>query len=193
VSVFPHRTAWVPIDDHTPLHDAAEIAAAWVIQQAGTHALQPVLRGGLRDSTVFAHRHQFATRPDSGRQHAVLAYLPDYDDVHTSIRDGVFAAVESGVTPLLGWAMQTRAVDLTTGEVTADIRSAALKEAIERIHFFDNNGWTRGFGADSSRRILGDLRPADRDKNLLLGSLCALGSRGKALARLSGLADRAWK
>ncbi|WP_147315452.1 hypothetical protein [Asanoa ferruginea] len=193
MSVFPHRTAWVPIDDHTPLHDAAEMAAAWVIQQAGTHALQPVLRGGLGDSIVFALRGQFTTGPNPGREHAVLAFLPDYDDVHTSLRHGVFAAIESEATPLLGWAMQTRAVNLTTGEVTADTRSAALKEAIERIHFFDNNGWTRGSGADGSKRILGDLQPADRDKNLLLGSLCALGSRGKALARLSGLADRAWR
>ncbi|GIF51282.1 hypothetical protein Afe04nite_58210 [Asanoa ferruginea] len=164
-----------------------------MIQQAGTHALQPVLRGGLGDSIVFALRGQFTTGPNPGREHAVLAFLPDYDDVHTSLRHGVFAAIESEATPLLGWAMQTRAVNLTTGEVTADTRSAALKEAIERIHFFDNNGWTRGSGADGSKRILGDLQPADRDKNLLLGSLCALGSRGKALARLSGLADRAWR
>ncbi|MDG4821637.1 hypothetical protein O7635_07190 [Asanoa sp. WMMD1127] len=180
MSVLPHRTAWVPIDDHTPLDDAAELAAAWVREQARAHALQP-----------FAPANGSA-----GPRHAVLAYLPDYDDVSRSIqaaRHGAFAAVESGATPLIGWAMETKAVDLTTGEVTADTRSPALKEAIERIHFFDSNGWSRGFGADGAKRILGDLRPADRDKKVILGSLCALGSRGKALERLSELADRVWK
>ncbi len=183
MSVLTHRTAWVPSNDHTPPDDAAEIAAAWVLEQARAHALQPLLRDQVKGG-------------NPGRGHAVLAYLPDYDDVHNSIqaaRFGAFAAVESGATPLIGWAMATGALDLTTGEVTADTRSPALKEAIERIHFFDNNGWTRGFGADGAKRILGDLSPPDRDKNLILGGLCALGSRAKALERLGDLADRAWK
>ncbi|WP_144022733.1 hypothetical protein [Asanoa hainanensis] len=183
MSVLTHRTAWVPSDDHTPRSDAAELAAAWVLEQARAHALQPVLRDPGKGGSP-------------GRGHAVLAYLPDYDDVHHSlqaVRYGAFAAVESVAYPLIGWAMATRALDLTTGEITVDSRSETLKEAIERIHFFDNNGWTRGFGADSAKRILGDLPPPDRDKDLLLGSLCALGSRGRALERLGDLAQRVWK
>ncbi|GAA1845128.1 hypothetical protein GCM10009687_08610 [Asanoa iriomotensis] len=175
-----YRTAWVP-NDLTPRNDAADLAAAWVLDQARTHALQPFLR---------------PAEGTPGRGHAVLAFQPDYNDVNKAIqaaRFGAFAAVESGRTPLIGWAMETRALDLTTGEVTTDTRSAALREAIERIHFFDNNGWTRGFGADGAKRILGDLRPSDRDKDVILGSLCALGSRPAALRRLSGLAERAWK
>jgi hypothetical protein len=175
-----YRTAWVP-NDLTPRNDAADLAAAWVLDQARTHALQPFLR---------------LTEGTPGRGHAVLAFQPDYNDVHQAnqaARFGAFAAVESGRTPLIGWAMETRAIDLTTGEVTADTRSAALKEAIARIHFFDNNGWTRGFGAESAKRILGDLRPPDRDKDVILGSLCALGCRAAALRRLGDLADRAWK
>ncbi|WP_156725794.1 hypothetical protein [Streptomyces apocyni] len=126
-------------------------------------------------------------------QRPVLAYVPDYGDMHLAAsyaRNRALAVVESRAEPLIGWAMEVQAVDLTTGAVTVDTRSPEQRRELERIHDYGNNGWTRGFGADRSTFILGGLLGQDGiDGDIVLGYMVARGHDGRSVARLAKIIE----
>ena len=86
---------------------------------------------------------------------------------------------------MLGWAVEVGAHNLVTEEPTADPRDEASIKVLERLHFYGNNGWTRGFGRDQALRILGDHGYID--PSLVLGYMLAHGHHGKSIERLAAL------
>jgi hypothetical protein len=53
---------------------------------------------------------------------------------------------------MVGWAMQTGALDLTTCQVTPDTRTSRQKEALQQVLDNGNNGWVAGPGASYALR-----------------------------------------
>lgn len=167
-----YTAAWVPDDNpERGWDEAAELAVAWLLEQSQTLNLQSVLvtptkqQWQLGPAVIrrFAQTYEVTTSRARGaqfRQRPVLAYVPDYGDMELAAsyaNNSVLAVVESRTHPLLGWAMETQAVDLTTGSSTADTRSPQQCHELESIHDYGNNGWTKGFVADLSAAILSDL------------------------------------
>jgi hypothetical protein len=100
--------------------------------------------------------------------------------------------VESAQFPLIGWAMETGAVNLLTGEPTPETRTDHQREELDHIHFYGNNGWTRGFGADQALRVLRDLLTKEPlPAEVIVGSMLGKGHHGEAVARLAKLIERA--
>jgi hypothetical protein len=91
--------------------------------------------------TVRENAHS-ATTLRSGRsfRHSgpVLAYVPDYEmmDLATEVAsDASLAVVETIEYPLMGWAMEVRAIDLVTGEDTPDTRTDSQRRELDRVLF----------------------------------------------------------
>lgn len=201
-----YTAAWVPDDDPERSWDeAAELAAAWLLEQARVTGGQPLLvtptqqqwHSGPDVIRRLADACEATTSRGRGaqfRQRPVLAYVPDYGDMHLAAsyaRNSALAVVESRTAPLIGWAMEARAVDLTTGTVTADTRSTEQHHELERIHSYGNNGWTRGFGADRSASILSGLLGQDGvDADIIAGHMVARGHDGRSIARLTKIIER---
>ncbi|MEV6986508.1 hypothetical protein AB0M95_35340 [Sphaerisporangium sp. NPDC051017] len=202
-----YTAAWVPDDDpHRDWEDAAKAAVAWTLEQAAPEGATPLLvtphqnqwNAGVDSITWFANTYPATTPRSSGRragvgQGPVLVYVPDFDTLHMAAsyaRSYCLAVVETASTPLIGWAMETEAINLLTGEVTPDIRSDSQREVIERVHFYGNNGWTRGFGRDQTKRILRETYGRDGlTRDIVLGAMAAKDHNGKALNRLGELLD----
>lgn len=197
--------AWVPDDDtERSWDDAADLAVEWILQEASMRGERPLLitptqsQWDSADSiTWMAHHHEAATprgtRPIHGHR-PVLVYVPDYDVMSYALqfaRGSAIAVVEELTYPLRGWAALVEARNLVTGEVDQQPLSPDVESAYERIHFNGNNGWTSGFGADQTRRILrslGSQGAIDRDD--LLGRMLAKGHNARHLKRLAALVDR---
>ncbi|MFJ8107808.1 hypothetical protein [Streptomyces sp. NPDC096132] len=205
MTIVTYTAAWVPDDDPERSWDeAAEPAAAWLLEQAHVLGGQPLLvtptqqqwQAGPDVIRRFARTYEATTSRGRGaqfRQRPVLAYVPDYGDMYLAAsyaRNSALAVVESHTAPLIGWAMEVQAVDLTTGAVTADTRSPEQRQELERIHGYGNNGWTRGFGADRSASILEDLLRQDAiDTDIVVGHMVAHGHDKRSVARLMKIID----
>ncbi|MGC5010126.1 hypothetical protein ACLQ2R_05120 [Streptosporangium sp. DT93] len=208
MSEVRYTAAWVPDDDpHRDWEDAAKLAVAWVLQQAKQEGATPLLvtptqnqwNTGVNSITRFAHAYP-ATTLRSGREQArrgpgpVLVYAPDFETLDLAVgyaRGSCLAVIETRATPLIGWAMEARAVNLLTGEVTADTRTDSQRETLERVRVNGNNGWTRGFGQNQTMRILQGTYGRDGlTKDIILGTMLAKGRHGKAVDRLGKLLDR---
>ncbi|MET9829438.1 hypothetical protein ABZ078_09025 [Streptomyces sp. NPDC006385] len=200
-----YTAAWVPDDDPERSWDeAAELAVDWVLQEAQRQGAKPLLvtptqqqwTSGPNRITWFARTYSAVT-PRSSRpardRGPVLAYVPDYELMHLAAgyaRGSSLAVVESAMHPLVGWAMAAGAVNLLTGKTTADTLSEAQRTALDRVHFYGNNGWTRGFGRDQATRILRDLSGRETAaRDIILGYMVAKGHNGKAVDRLAKIID----
>ncbi|MER5424366.1 hypothetical protein [Streptosporangium roseum] len=207
MSTINYTAAWVPDDDpHRDWDDAARLAVAWVLEQAGREGATPLLvtphqsqwNAGVESITWFAGAYP-ATTPRSGRERAgsgqgpVLVYVPDVDTLQLAVRyarGSALAVVETVSTPLIGWAMEAKAINLLTGEVTPDTRSDSQRELLERVHSYGNNGWTRGFGREQTLRALRGIYERDGlTKDVILGAMAAKGHNGKAVDRLGEVLD----
>ncbi len=202
-----YKAAWVPDDDpRRPWDDALEPAIDWVEEQCleqNAPALlvtitQHVLSAGPPALADFAARHA-ATTPRGARAGSrgspVLVYVPDEVTFLLAARyarHSALCVVESSQTPLIGWAMETGAINLLTGEPTMDNRPEELQEAMETLLSYGNNGWTRGFGADAARRILTDLRSKGLlDRDTILGYVLAHDVSSESVKRLEKLIEQA--
>jgi hypothetical protein len=205
MTMVTYTAVWVPDDDpERDWDEAAESAAAWLLEQAHALGSEPLLvtptqqqwQAGPDVITRFARTYEATTSRSHGarfRQRPVLVYVPDYGDMYLAAsyaRDSALAVVESRIAPLIGWAMEVQVVDLTTGAVTVDIRSPEQCQELERIHGYGNNGWTRGFGADRSASILsGLLRQNGIDADIVLGYMVARGHDERSVARLKKIIE----
>lgn len=204
-----YTAAWVPHDDpERSLDDAAEQAVEWVLGEAQRQEAQPLLLTPTKQASTagpdvirrFAAKYPTTTprssRPDRGRGGPVLAYVPDYDMMQlaaTYARNSSLAVVESATHPLVGWAMEVGALNLFTGETTRNAWTESQRADLERIHFYGNNGWTRGFGQDQATQILRDLREeGSLTPEFILGSMVAKGHHGEAIEQLSEIINRVW-
>lgn len=203
----PYRAAWVPDDD--PCRDweiAAALAVDWVLEQAASLPSRPVLvtnAFGVESSITSLQRllrYADHATPRSRRgftpyqQHAVLAYVPYEDTLALAMqvaRGGALGVVETVEFPLGGWAREVDALDLTTRQA-AEPFSTEIGEQLDRVIFYGNNGWTRGFGADQTLRVLTALRRTGFDDlAAIVGFVAARGKSGKAMKRLRTLALKA--
>lgn len=82
------------------------------------------------------------------------------------------------------------AVDLLGGPA-AEPLPPVLVEALERLHFYGNNGWAPGFGQDQARRILQHLRDLGLlDTRVITGDMLARGHHAGSVRDLSALIDK---
>jgi hypothetical protein len=193
--VTVRAVGWVPEAETRPWEAAAELAGRWLRLQASEHgerpgAVTPAIQNyGIPD----VDRLGWKTSRRSGRRRVpdgrlgVLAYVPDWDslDFATHLaRDGSIAVVEGFGTNVEGWARWQQAIDLTT-EQPSEALPDDMVDLVERLRFYGNNGFTRGFGRDQALRHIRSARPADTE--LLLGALLAAGQSASGVKRLSEL------
>lgn len=205
MAVSIDAAAWVPDNDpKRPWDTAADWAVAWLMDEVEKRGVSPLLvtptqsqwHCGVASIEALANRYE-ATTSRSNRasfgNRPVLAYVPDYGDLQLALRyaeGSAIAVVETVSCPIRGWAASVGALDLTSGEPTPPATAKQLDD-FDRIAFNGNNGWTRGFGADVTTRILRDMAArSDLDKDLLLGYMVANGHSGKQIARLGELVDQ---
>ena len=195
-----YTAAWVPDDaEHRPWEVAFALAADWIEAQSG----QPLLITPIRHQqdtfpaiTGFATAHS-ATTLRSGRsfRHSgpVLAYMPDYEmmDLATEVAsDASLAVVETIEYPMMGWAMEARAIDLVTGEVTPDTRTDSQRRELDRVYFYGNNGWAPAFDRERATGVLLPLLgEPGMSKGIVVGHMIAKGANGKGVARLAKAID----
>jgi hypothetical protein len=87
--------------------------------------------------------------------------------------------------------MEVGALNLITSEPTPDTRTDLLREELDRLHFYGNNGWTSGYGQEQAKRLLRDLRSKGQlDRGLVLGYMLAKQHNGKSIARLGKIIDQ---
>jgi hypothetical protein len=194
-----YTAAWVPDDaEHRPWEVAFGLAADWIEAQSG----QPLLitprhqQDAFAAMAAFANTHS-ATTLRSGRsfRHSgpVLAYMPDYEmmDLATEVAsDASLAVVETIAYPMMGWAMQIRAIDLVTGEVTPDTRTDSQRRELDQVFFYGNNGWAPAFDRERATGVLQSLLgEPGMSKGIVVGHMIAKGASGKGVARLAKLID----
>jgi len=206
VAKHAYTAAWVPDDDpERPWDDAADLAFDWVLKRARENRLEPLLvsptqgqwHSGADAVREMAQRYDAVTprsnRPHGSMKRAVLAYVPGYDCMDLAAmyaRDGVLAVVESVSHPLLGWAVEVKATNLVTGQVTPDTRDVDLVKDLDRVSWHGNNGWTAGFGKNMATRVLSDQASRrSLDPAIVLGYMVARGHHGKAIERLRKVLD----
>jgi hypothetical protein len=180
-----YTAAWVPDNDpERGWDEAAEPVVEWVLGEAERQGAEPLLVTPTQnqwsagpDVIAWFARTYAATTPRSaharGGRGPVLVYVPDYHTMYLAAnyaRGSSLAVVETISSPLIGWAMQAKALDLLQGEVTPDTRTESVCTELDRIHFYGNNGWTTGFGKDQATQILRDLlRDGEVDPAVILG------------------------
>ncbi|MEV7374491.1 hypothetical protein AB0O51_26870 [Streptomyces sp. NPDC090301] len=197
-----YAAAWVPSGDPArSLDAAAELATAWVLLQAKALGTKPVL--------VTENQAQWSLGPDairkfaatsdtvtsrgkkpSGHGRAVLAYLPRYRDMYRALpyaRDGALAVVEFGSDPLIGWAMETHAVNLEDDQTTLETWTPPQRSLLEYVHRNGNNGWANGFGAENAASQLRELIAGGVDQDIILGFMVARGHDEESLERLAAI------
>jgi hypothetical protein len=194
-----YTAAWVPDDaEHRPWAVAFALAADWIEGQSG----QPLLisprnqQDAFPAMTAFADTHSSTTlgRGRSFRHSGpVLAYMPDYEmmDLATEVAsDASLAVVETIEYPMTGWAMQVRAIDLVTGEVTPDTRADSQRRELDQVFFYGNNGWAPASDRERATAVLQPLLgEPGMSKDIVLGHMIAKGANGKGVARLAKVID----
>jgi hypothetical protein len=194
-----YTAAWVPDDaEHRPWDVAFALAANWIEGQSGQPLLitPPNQQNAIPAITRFANTHS-ATTLRSGRsfRHSgpVLAYMPDYEmmDLATEVAsDASLAVVETIEYPMMGWAMQVRAIDLVTGEVTPDTRTDAQRRELDQVFFYGNNGWAPALDRERATSVLQPLLgEPGMSKDIILGHMIAKGASGKGVAQLAKVID----
>jgi hypothetical protein len=197
------RTAWITLADyHASPDEAARVAVGHVLDEARRSHTEPgvvatdldPLRQGPPALVAFAKTYPRATpklRGLPGGSRPVLAWAPDYETLSlaTAATGGsLLVVVETAMPSLLGWAMHTQAVDLTTMSVTVDTRSAAVLADLERLKWAGNNGWTDEAGKQQAEQTLQSLAERkELDRDVVLGTLLAMGVHHKNLTRLDKL------
>ena len=201
------RTAWITYQDYLESPDeAARLAVDRVLDAARRSHAEPgvvatdldPLRLGPPALAAFAKTYPRST--PSGRSlpsgpRPVLTWAPSYQTVTIAAEaagGSLLVAVEGAAPPLIGWAMHTQAVNLVTAQVTADTRSPALLADLERLKWVGHHGWTDEVGKAEATALLQSL--ADRgelDRDLVLGTLLAMGVGHRNLARLDALVGTA--
>jgi hypothetical protein len=125
---------------------------------------------------------------------SVLAYIPGAKEMAlamTLAHTGAIAAIEWPSTPLHGWAMERRAVNLCTGEVTADTRTSRQREWLAALRLAGSNLWTDEHGKRVALHLLAEMNAASElDRDVTLGYMMAFGSPGRAIQELESLISK---
>jgi hypothetical protein len=201
------RTAWITYQDYLDSPDeAARLAVGQVLDAARRSHTEPgvvatdldPLRLGPPALTAFAKTYPRST--PSGRSlpsgpRPVLTWAPNYQTMTIAAEaagGSLLVAVEAAAPSLLGWAIHTQAVNLVTTAVTPDTRSPDLVADLERLKWVGHHGWTDEAGQAEATDLLSAL--ADRgelDRDIVLGTMLAMGVGHRNLARLDALVGAA--
>jgi hypothetical protein len=102
-------------------------------------------------------------------------------------RGSSIAAVETTAFPLAGWAAYLGAWDLVAEERTAPLPES-VRDAVDRLKFYGNNGFGDSFGKQQAGRILGDLVGSQREAlQTLPGAVLGAGVSARGVANLRRL------
>lgn len=191
--------AWVPDDD--PQRDwgvAAQLAAAWVDARCAVEGATGVLvtntmdHLGVEPLDDFERRHTRTSRR-AGRRRVgnglgpVLSYIPHERELEFAMhlaRGSSLAVVETVSFPLLGWASWFEAWDLVRDARTPPLPEP-VREAVERLAFYGNNGFGDDFGRKRAESILSGLDDSAPKKGLLLpGAAIAAGVSARGAENL---------
>lgn len=196
------KAAWVPY--FTGEYDlGVQLAVAEVGHPAGRRKVVAVNHQQAVRYTPTLERYAKAAdvvtpRSRRGARGDVVAYVPDWkllDLAVTSAQGGSLAVIEDFTTSLRGWAQAVGAWNLVARQPTPDPASDEDREAIERIHFEGNNGWSRHYSSarTMTQHLLRDLVDAGRvDAARVVGGVFALGKSWGYLEELLPLVDAAF-
>lgn len=191
------KTAWFPFRQEIGWEEAATSAAVtWTNAECSVRGVKGLLlvyshahdydHGPLGS---FAKRHSITTQR-SYRQHpgsgVVLVDCPELTLMDTAVRAGrsVLCAIERPDFPLLGWAMETAAENLLTGEVTPDTRSEEQKKLLEHLATAGNNGWHDDLSKTTLPGRLAKLRASGLPPEVIWGTMLARGASVSGIQEL---------
>ncbi|WP_157739816.1 hypothetical protein [Micromonospora narathiwatensis] len=194
--------AWVPYQPFREFATAAAVAMRWAEGQAAQRLLSAVLvtdrKGEYHGEALFEPylkgRH---ASPRSPRVDvcpgAVIAHAPTPEAlaVATRLARGNALVVVEHPSPwrLAGWAGAVGALDLDTGETTVlDLR---LRECLDELVRYGNNGYARGYGRDGAHRVLADMAAGGLlERDVVLSALSAYEVSPRAQLVIAGLIDK---
>lgn len=125
----------------------------------------------------------------------MLVYVPTEEALDLAMdlaRGAPVCAVESASLRLHGWAEQLGAVDLTDPDAAPVDNEIA--DAVDRLHFYGNNGYGPGFDRNQASAVLRVLAqsldgPVDADR--IVGAVLARGVSARGAKRLRDLLAKA--
>ncbi|GAB1692951.1 hypothetical protein [Krasilnikovia sp. M28-CT-15] len=183
--VSDFTAAWVPYQPGREFTAAAAVAMRWAEDHAVRRGLPAVLvtdrKGEYHGEALFEpyrkgrHASPRSPRVDV-RPGAVIAHLPTPEalEVATQLASGNALVVVEHPSPwrLAGWAGVVGALDLDTGEPTA--LDPRLREHLDELVRYGNNGYACGYGRDGAHRVLADMAAASLlDRDVVLSALSA--------------------
>lgn len=123
----------------------------------------------------------------------VLSYVPHAEELEFAMglaRGSSIGVVETVSFPLSGWAAWLGAWNLVSDEQTPPLPEN-VKQAVDRLVFYGNNGFGDQFGKQQARSILSELREqGSLDADLLVGAVVAAGVSARGAKNLEGLMDK---
>lgn len=199
--------AWVPDDVSTrPWEDAVGVAIDWVTKQARELASEPLLISntlqngrGIPRLDAFAERYGRAapTAPRSyGVNRSVLAFVPSESTLAFAQEHAQRAAlcvVETASTPLVDWAAEVGAEDLTRpGHTVQPTLDRRVREALDyACGFGGNNGWAGEHEKKVARQALGDFAGSGLlDRDAIVGYVLAKGVPEHGLKNIRKLVEQ---
>jgi hypothetical protein len=146
----------------------------------------------------FAKRHRVTTQRSSYGTNSplsgvVLVDMPDERLMQTAIGMGQSAlcAIERPNFSLLGWAMETGAENLLTGQVTPDTRTEEQKELLGFLKTAGNNGWHDDHAKIVVPPLLKQLQDSGLGLDVICGVMLARGASASSIQKLRHLAKKA--
>lgn len=180
--------AFVPADPARD--DAMSIAAAWV-EQFGQRPLVVVNLIKLARSIPTWLDCEYALSPDLTDQ-PIIVHCPGAEALTRATTRGRLAPIVVVETPSFrsrGWAIETEAINLDTGEPEVDDRSDLFRDAIEHMSFIGSSGW--GIGMEKKVGLAELQRIAEAgefDWDLIASSLIGRGHIADHIKRLGKFA-----
>ena len=146
----------------------------------------------------FAKRHNVTTqrsrhRTNSPRSGVVLVDSPEKTLMETAVQMGQLAlcAIERPNFSLLGWAMETEAENLLTGEVIPDTRTDEQKRLLDFVRTAGHNGWHDDYAKMRVPPLLKQLQESGLELDVICGVMLARGARASSIEKLPMLAKKA--
>lgn len=188
----PTSAAWAPWLEGSRewLVERDYVTAAWLAARARAEGCRIVVQGtshahSYRDNSgplgALARAGDVATYKSPAGRGATFVHHADIRLLATAMsaaEDHPIAATEQPTFPLQGWAMATGALNLATGEITADERSSEQLELISTFVDQLYNGWRHPqVGRRACAYYLPKLAAAGMTYPIFVGSLIALDPR----------------
>jgi hypothetical protein len=199
------KTAWVPFLQEIGWEDRANAAAvAWTEAECRGRGVRGLLlvyshANNYDDGSLgaFAKRHSITTQrssyhTNSPRSSVVIVDRPDEVLMETAVEmgRGALCAIESPAFPLLGWAMESRAEDLLTGELTPETRTEEQRKLLDFLKIAGNNGWHDSYAEMRVPSLLNRLQASGLGLDVICGVMLARGATASGIQKLQRLTTK---